>query len=143
MKTFAGLLLAMFLTMDAGCASTDWIDRTLVTVDVTGTWSGTVGGGLSPFQTPDLLFELEQQGSRVKGSLRVMPGGLAKLDGTVAGDVFRFKALGAYANNRDMEGEVMVSGDEMSGRMSTPVLGDRPLSLRRVDSPSRPASPPR
>ena len=137
MRTVARVLIAGVLAFGSGCAQTDWIDRTLVTVDVTGTWSG-IGG-----PSRDLLFELEQQGSRVKGSLRLTPGGSAELGGTVAGDVFRFRALGASANNRDIEGEVTVSGDEMSGQMSTPVLAGRSISLRRVDPSSRPSSPPR
>jgi hypothetical protein len=45
MKTIAGLFLATFLTMSVGCAQKDWIDRTLVTVDVTGTWYGALGTG--------------------------------------------------------------------------------------------------
>ena len=144
MRMVTRVLIAAALAFGSGCAQTDWINRTLVTVDVTGTWSGTVaGGGASPYVTPDLLLELEQQGSRVKGSLRLTPGGSAELGGTVAGDVFRFRALGASANNRDIEGEVTVSGDEMSGRMSTPVLAGRPLSLRRVDPSSRPGPPTR
>ena len=142
MKTIAGLLLATLLTMTAGCARTDWIDRTLVTVDVTGTWSGSMGGGPGAYPVPDLLLELEQQGSTVTGSVRFTPGGHAELNGTVAGDVSRFKGLRAHGNASGIEGELTVSGDEMSGQISTPVLGGRPLSLRRVD-PSRPASPPR
>ena len=143
MRTFTGLLLATLLAMTAGCAQKDWIDRTLVTVDVTGAWSGLVGGESVAHAKPALLFELEQQGSTVKGSLRFTPGGNAELNGSVAGDVFRFRAFGASGNTREVEGELTVSGDEMSGRISTPVLGGRPLSLHRVDPSPRPTSPPR
>src|SRR5215470_9099442 len=61
-------IVAGALVFASGCRSSDWIDRTLVTVDVTGAWSGSVVGG-SPFG--DLLLELNQQGSTVKGSLQV------------------------------------------------------------------------
>ena len=40
MKTLIGLLVATTLAIGSGCVKQDWIDRTLVTVDVTGTWVG-------------------------------------------------------------------------------------------------------
>ena len=58
------------------------------------------------------------------------------IEGTVAGDVFRFKQTNGTA-----EGELTVSGDEMNGR-ATIGIPDR-LYLRRVDPSSPPASPPR
>jgi hypothetical protein len=67
MKTIAALLLTTLVTMSAGCAKTDWIDRTLVTVDVTGTWEGSVSGVPGYSGSRDLLFALEQQGATVKG----------------------------------------------------------------------------
>src|SRR3989442_7500459 len=136
MRTLAGLLLATLLTVSAGCAQPDWIDRTLVTVDVTGTWEGSAAGkGLS------LRLELEQEGLTVKGFVRYrgvnpLPGGRTggPIDGTVAGDVFRFRD-----SRGSVEGELTVSGDEMTGLVS--YSGQRLLSLRRVDPSSRPASP--
>jgi hypothetical protein len=148
MRTIAGLILTTLLSMTAGCARTDWIDRTLVTVDVTGTWSGTVGGTGTGGNVPDFLLDLEQQGSTVKGTMRFPAGGTSAgvsyqsriapgpVDGTVAGDVFRFRVT-----NGSVEGELKVSGDEMDGQVSW--MGSRPISLRRVDPSSRPASPPR
>jgi hypothetical protein len=137
-KTLAGLLFVTVLTMSAGCAQKDWIDRTLVTVDVTGTWYGR--GATNP--PIEFLLELAQQGSVVKGSLQAglrsasYSGDLSgPIEGTVAGDVFTFR------NTRgSMEGELTVSGDEMNGRAST-YAGSRPVSLRRVDPSSRPDSP--
>ena len=38
MMRMIGLLIATTLVGGSGCAKTDWIDRTLVTVDVTGSW---------------------------------------------------------------------------------------------------------
>jgi hypothetical protein len=66
-KTIAGVLMLAALICGSGCARTDWIERTLVTVDVTGTWNGSIPGGSNA--TGDLLLELEQQGSTVKGSI--------------------------------------------------------------------------
>jgi hypothetical protein len=73
MKAIVGLLVAAVLAAGSGCVKTDWIDRTLVTVDVTGTWSGTMmtlgSGGAGGAR--DVVFELEQRGSTVKGTMRV------------------------------------------------------------------------
>jgi len=144
MSTVARVLLAIGLVLGGfGCAKTDWIDRTLVTVDVTGTWYGSPpGAGYG--QPGDFLLELKQEGSVVEGFLRSgtsqgtsNTGPLSgPITGTVAADVFRFRdARGA------VEGELTVSGDEMSGTVS--VAGVRRLYLRRIDPSSPPASPPR
>jgi hypothetical protein len=45
MKTIAGVLIVAAVVLGSGCARSDWIERTLVTADVTGTWSGSTGGG--------------------------------------------------------------------------------------------------
>jgi hypothetical protein len=136
MRIVTRVFIAAALVFGLGCASTDWIDRTLVTVDVTGTWEGTLLTGIG------LLFELEQQGSTVKGAMRLTAGASQNpfgirpgpIEGTVAGDVFRFRQT-----NGSAEGEMTVSGDEMNGRAT---LGTgRPLSLRRVDASPRSDSP--
>jgi hypothetical protein len=146
MRAVARVLIAGALVFASGCAKTDWIDRTLVTVDVTGTWYGTPGGsrmtGIREF-----FMELEQQGATVKGSIRSSQSGVGPLsgpiDGTVGGDVFSFR------NARgDVEGQLTVSGDEMTGLMSRAggaggAGGAYPVVLRRVDPSSRPAAPTR
>jgi hypothetical protein len=139
MRAMARLLIAGALCFGSGCASSDWIDRTLVTVDVTGTWMGRIGGGGSS----DLWLDLQQEGSTVKGSLRLrVTSGTAQvsgpIEGTVTGDVFRFKNM-----RGTVEGELTVSVDEMKGVLSTEV-GRRPVPLQRADpSSSSPDSPPR
>ncbi len=67
MTTSVRLVLFVALGCVFGCARPDWIDRTLVTVDVTATWEGTAANaqGSSWFQ-----FTLEQEGSQVKGAVR-------------------------------------------------------------------------
>ena len=55
------LVLAAGLSLGFGCAKTDWIDRTLVTVDVTGSWRSAEGSLLE--------LVLTQQGSKVTGSI--------------------------------------------------------------------------
>jgi hypothetical protein len=137
MKIIAGVLIAAALAFGSGCARSDWIERTLVTVDVTGTWHGSLHGS-GGNMTPNVLLELEQHGSAVKGSIRFSGpvGNFASgpIDGTVSGDVFRFKDT-----RGTVEGELTVSGDEMNGLAS--ISGTRPISLRRVESSSLPDSP--
>jgi hypothetical protein len=136
MRAVTRVLIASALVFGTGCAQKDWIDRTLVTVDVTGTWEGSVGGS-------SYNFDLKQQGSTVKGLLRYRgattsvgdPSG--PIEGTVGGDVFRFRDT-----RGSVEGEMTVNGDEMVGLISTS-SGRRPLSLQRIDPSSLPASPPR
>jgi hypothetical protein len=147
MRTVTRVLVAAALALGSGCAQTDWIDRTLVTVDVTGTWSGTPQGSGIVGGAYDFSMELEQQGATVKGVIRSSRSGVGSLsgpvDGTVAGDVFRFR------NARgDVEGELTISGDEMTGRMSRAgggggAGGEFLVVLRRVDSSSPSGPPPR
>ena len=40
MRTIAWAILVAALAGGSGCARPDWIEQTLVTVDVTGTWRG-------------------------------------------------------------------------------------------------------
>ncbi len=127
MKTIAGLLLATMLAMTAGCARTDWIDRTLVTVDVTGVWTGSYGrvGGFG-----EIRLELQQQGPTVTGHVKttgLQSGRMMTpepIEGSVAGDLFRFKD----ARGR-VTAELTVSGDEMNG-----YLDNYEVSVRRIDS---------
>src|SRR5262249_15231760 len=80
-----------------------------------------------------LVFELEQQGPTVKGVMRLTAGTSqmgsqgaksGPIEGTVAGDVFRFSQT-----NGSVEGQVTISGDEMNGRASFGSTS-RPLFLR-------------
>ncbi len=53
MNTITRLIFVAVLAFGSGCAKPDWIQQTLVTVDVTGVWSGelrtrTLSGG--PFK---------------------------------------------------------------------------------------------
>ena len=140
MNTIARLILVVALACAFGCAKSDWIQQTLVTVDVTGTWRGSPGGPGT--NNPGALFlDLRQEGATVQGFIHQGASGAASsldgpISGTVAGDVFRFRSTRGIT-----EGELTVNGDEMSGTVS--IFGTRPLTLRRVDPSSQPASPPR
>ena len=132
MKTIARAILVALLVCGPGCARPDWIQQTLVTVDVTGTWRSTEGSLV------DLV--LEQEGAKAKGSYRIaFTIGTATIssgtiEGTVAGDVLRFSQVGReiYGSFR---GEMTVSGDELSGELIGPQFfgGRKKTSLRRIN----------
>ena len=136
MKLIVGLLVVAAVAVGSGCTKQDWIDRTLVTVDVTGTWYGTPGGSAVGNPGPFFL-DVKQEGGTVQGLLQIEGGNPSQLgrvggpiSGTVAGDVFRFNST------RDVvAGELTVNGDEMVGTMS--IGGTRPITLRRVDPSAR------
>ncbi len=121
------MILVAALACASGCARPDWIEQTLVTVDVTGTWQSTAGGWFE--------LSLKQQGSRVNGTMRLtgLPG-VANLsgpiDGIVAGDQFTFRGP-------SVTGESTVSEDEMVGELrgigQAGFGGRQSFSLRRVN----------
>jgi hypothetical protein len=143
MKITAGMLLmAAALAAGSSCARPDWIERTLVTVDVTGVWSGVMARGSGPTSF-EITIDLKQEGPKVTGFLKWagfsysglyedLPG---PVEGTVSGDRFEFKRI-----NGSFGGAMTVTGDEMTGQghMSA---GLGSLFLRRVDSSPRPSSP--
>ena len=70
-------VVAAALVFACGCVKQqDWIDRTLVTVDVTGAWYGTttgLGTSVAESGTQELWLDLEQAGSKVTGAVRFKP----------------------------------------------------------------------
>ena len=131
----ARVLLGVSLVLLVGCAQKDWIDRTLVTENVTGSWTGSLGvGGCYR----DVRLDLQQDGTKVTGVATIsLSGAPFPIQGSMAGDVFTFKNLRGSSN-----GELTVSGDDMSGQILWG-CGNSRMSLRRVDSLSRTGSPPR
>src|SRR5262245_18551596 len=131
------VVLAVTFILGSGCAKPDWIQQTLVTADVTGTWVGYSTGRLVGGSSLEVRMEFEQQGPKVTGSYRFTerlaparsPSG--RIYGDLAGDVFRFSERdGSFA------GELTVSGDEMQG--SVMLGGPLPITLRRADSSPSP-----
>ena len=108
----AWLAVAVAVVFASGCAQKDWIDRTLVTVDVTGVWEGkqTVTG---PILNRDIVLVLQQQGPKVTGEIRNLGtggffGGSTPIEGTVNGDTLSLSGRGISV-------VLKVNGDEMSG----------------------------
>src|SRR5262245_49802052 len=135
-RTFARALLVLAIASNIACAQKDWIDRTLVTENVTGSWTGSLGvGGCYR----DVRLDLQQDGTKVTGVATIsLSGAPFPIQGGMAGDVFTFKSSPRGASSV----ELTVSGDDMSGQILWG-CGNSRMSLRRVDSLSRTGSPPR
>jgi len=104
--------VATALVLASGCAQKDWIDRTLVTVDVTGVWEGRQDFGTSGSR--DIVIVLQQQGPKVTGEIRGYSSagsgsaGSTPIQGTVNGDTLNLRT-------RWMSVVLQVNGDEMTG----------------------------
>jgi hypothetical protein len=135
MKTIAWVILVVALAFGSGCAGSDWIERTLFTVDVTGVWYGELRTSVHRME---LSIDLKQEGPKVEGSLwgkgfvptllRDVPG---PVEGTVSGGRFELRRT-----NGPLRGAMTVSGDEMTGQAHTG-FGPGQVFLRRVDSSPR------
>ena len=127
MKIIVGMLLVAMLPVGSGCAKTDWIDRTLVTVDVTGVWQGTTirEGAYGP---GSITLTLQQAGSKVTGQAVLntsqLPGSRS-VEGTILGDKLQF-----HTSDGRLSGALQVSGDEMEGTGQSPA-GQVRYSFRR------------
>ncbi len=120
----AWLAIGVLVLTAAGCARPDWIEQTLVTVDVTGVWQGTFSG------SNHLTLTLQQSGSKVTGQIALpLYWGAGRIEGpvegTVSGDIFRFRDLRGRVT-----GELRVNGDEMTG-WGKWSFGQVPISLSR------------
>jgi hypothetical protein len=137
METIARVLLVAMLACGAGCTTPpDWIQRTLVTVDVTGHWHGVTLARTGTYTVPEVWLDLKQEGPKATGSMlakgRNFVTGPVPIEGTIAGDVFRFRQA-----NGPARGELTVRGDEMTGEVT---IGDSvPMTLSRGESSPRPA----
>ncbi len=93
-----------------GCAQrADWIEGTLVTVDVSGVWRGVAVPARGGVQG-EAELTVTQRGPKVTGDFRIR-GTKVHVEGTVRGDV-----LSIAAPNGRFHAEATVMGDEMSGQ---------------------------
>ena len=140
MKARRWLQVWLVLLIASGCARSDWIERTLVTVDVTGRWIGTWSGSGT---ADNFEMTLRQTGPKATGDVSVPGGALAHdLSGpimaTISGDVLSF----SRPDGR-LRGDVVVAVDEMSGTLTLtpfsqsaccpggPMAGTKTLKLQR------------
>jgi|SRR5690349_16130044 len=66
----AGLLVSGIL----GCTRPDWIQSTLVTVDVSGEWQGNVNRPAGAYGPGLIYLSLRQSGPKVTGTFSYSPG---------------------------------------------------------------------
>jgi hypothetical protein len=144
-KAIVGLLMAATLLFAAGCAKTDWIDRTLVTENVSGVWTGSmVSLDGQPMVSLEVRLALQQKATKVTGSidmggnLGTLYRGSSTIEGTVASDVFTFKDARAIVT-----GELTIDGDEMKGHGLTGNSRRVAITLRRIAATAPASSPPR
>ena len=117
MRAALGVIAAAFV-FAIGCAhkQQDWIDRTLVTVDVTRVWEGTITARASNIR---IELDLKQEGAKVTGEMK----GIRNFDGnveppipivgTVSGDTVSFHEGSGVRIPVLLQ--VQVNGDEMTG----------------------------
>ena len=107
-----GLAVALVLLVAACAQKSDWVEGTLVTVDVTGAWKGRVAG-VPGGVGGEMEMTLTQRGPKVTGDGRIRAEKIS-IEGTVRGDVFSFTEPGGR-----LRGEARVTGDEMAGEGRT------------------------
>jgi hypothetical protein len=121
-------LIGLVVLGGAGCARADWIESTLVTVDVTGGWTGE---WRQPQFNGTLQLTLKQDGAKITGDVRVTGLMDSTLGGTVEGTV-----NGDRVNLRQPHGrlllELTVNGDEMTGVGIVAKAGQSTIMLLRA-----------
>jgi hypothetical protein len=139
MKARRWLQVWLVLLIASGCARSDWIEGTLVTVDVTGRWTGMWSGSGT---AGDFEMTLRQTGPKATGDI-TLPGAhvhdfSGPIVGAISGDVLSF----SLPDGR-LRGEVIVAVDEMSGTLTLnpisqsaccpggPMAGTHTLKLQR------------
>ena len=125
----------VLLLLAGGCAQKgDWIAGTLVTVDVSGTWRGRLEPGPPGGFAADATLTLEQRGQKVAGVLllqgaqQVSPS--SRIEGSVRGDVLSLATLDGRVS-----AELIVAGDEMSGRGVSMAFTQRVIMLNLKRQP--------
>jgi hypothetical protein len=103
--------VGLVLLIVSGCAQrADWVEGTLVTVDVAGAWKGRLTGGRL---SGEMQMTLTQRGPKVTGDGRIGTATVS-IEGTVRGDVLFF----SEPRGR-LRGQATVTGDQMSGEGRT------------------------
>jgi len=106
----------LFACGSLGCTRPDWIQSTLVTIDVSDEWQGNLTRPAGAYGPGLIRLSLQQSGPKVTGTFSFSPGPTkdVPIDGTFSGDVFRFRT-----RTGSVTAELQVNGDEMSGTGTT------------------------
>ena len=101
-------MLVGMVAVATGCARSDWVGSTLVTVDVTGAWQGTYASGTL---RGSIAMKLEQRGAKVTGTYEISgySGASGAVAGTISGDTLRFEGASL------MGGQLTIGVDDMAG----------------------------
>lgn len=117
-RGIAWMMVGLLVSGALGCVRPDWIQSTLVTVDVSGEWQGNVTKPTASYGPSLIQLNLQQSGPKVTGTFSFSPGpstspGPTKdvpLEGTISGDVLSFRNF-----NGSVTAELQVNGDTMKG----------------------------
>jgi hypothetical protein len=118
MKLKGWLLIGLVLAIASGCAQRgDWIEDTLVTVDVAGRWAGKWSGGSAARageSEGEFDMTVRQTGAKATGDVKVTGRDShlwnGPIEGTVSGDRLKFSRP-----DGQLRGEVVVAGNNMYG----------------------------
>jgi hypothetical protein len=139
MKARRWLQVWLVLLIASGCARSDWIEGTLVTVDVTGRWTGMWSGSGAG---GNFEMTLRQNGPKATGDVSLPGGHVNEFSGPILGAI-RGDVLSFSRPDGRLRGEVRVAVDEMSGTITLtpmtqsgccpggPMAGTKTLNLQR------------
>ena len=130
MRIAAGRLIAwavagMIVSASLGCARPDWIQSTLVTVDVSGEWQGNITRPAGAYGPGLIYLSLRQSGPKVTGTFSLGVNKDVPLEGKLSGDVLRIQGRGGAVT-----AELQVNSDDMSG-MGTTAAGPIRIEIHR------------
>jgi len=111
-RLIAWAVAGLVLSASFACARSDWIQSTLVTVEVSGEWQGNITRPAGAYGPGLIYLSLRQSGPKVTGTFSLSPGPNkdVPLEGAISGDVLRFRGRGGLVT-----AELQVNGDDMSG----------------------------
>jgi len=109
-------ILGSLIVLLAGCMSAEI--ASLPTVDVNGTWTGSLATGAATY-----TMVLSQSGEIVKGTLSGAGTADGPIEGVIEGNLIRLREAGGYGNAPPLT----VRGDQITG-----IVRGTTLTLRRV-----------
>jgi hypothetical protein len=113
---------------------------TALAADLTGTWTGEMGGGNGGFQ---LSFTFKQDGAKLTGTVQAAQGDpVAISEGKIDGDKISFKVVIQGGTTITHDGTINAAGDEI--KLTTKSQGGQfpggEMTLKRAKTQSPPAN---